>query len=101
MLASRAPMGWNSWNTFTKDINEQLIKEMADAMVDGGYLAAGYEYLVIDDCWSKKERDENGMLVADEEKFPNGMRTKPLSASSGRRWPLSPPVSRPERHRSQ
>ena len=74
MLASRAPMGWNSWNTFTKDINEQLIKEMADAMVDGGYLAAGYEYLVIDDCWSKKERDENGMLVADEEKFPNGMK---------------------------
>ena len=74
MLASRAPMGWNSWNTFTKDINEQLIKEMADAMVDGGYLAAGFEYLVIDDCWSKKERDENGMLVADEEKFPNGMK---------------------------
>ena len=50
MLASRAPMGWNSWNTFTKDINEQLIKEMADAMVDDGYLAAGYDYLVIDDC---------------------------------------------------
>ena len=61
MIASRAPMGWNSWNTFTKDIDEQLIKETADAMVDGGYLAAGYEYLVIDDCWSKKERDENGM----------------------------------------
>ena len=74
MIASRAPMGWNSWNTFTKDIDEQLIKETADAMVDGGYLAAGYEYLVIDDCWSKKERDENGMLVADEEKFPNGMK---------------------------
>ena len=74
MLASRAPMGWNSWNTFTKDINEQLIKEMADAMVDDGYLAAGYDYLVIDDCWSEKERDQNGMLVADREKFPNGMK---------------------------
>ena len=74
MLASRAPMGWNSWNTFTDDINEQLIKDTADKMVSDGYLAAGYEYLVIDDCWSKKERDENGMLVADEKKFPNGMK---------------------------
>lgn len=63
MLASRAPMGWNSWNTFTKDINEQLIKEMADAMVDGGYLAAGYEYLVIDDCWSKKSVTKTACLL--------------------------------------
>ena len=23
------PMGWNSWNTFGRDINEQLILDMA------------------------------------------------------------------------
>lgn len=34
-------------------------------MVKDGYKDAGYEYLVIDDCWSLKERNENGHLVAD------------------------------------
>ena len=58
MLAKKPPMGWNSWNTFGNDISEQLIMETADAMVDLGYQKAGYEYLVIDDCWSKKERDD-------------------------------------------
>ena len=67
-------MGWNSWNTFGTDINEQLIRDTADKMVDTGLLNAGYEYLVIDDCWSLKERDENGRLAADPEKFPNGMK---------------------------
>lgn len=74
MLAQRPPMGWNSWNTFGKDIHADLIKEMADAMVDLGYLDAGYEYLVIDDCWAEKERDENGKLVPDKTKFPDGMK---------------------------
>lgn len=67
-------LGWNSWNTFTWDINEQLIRDVADVFVSEGYLEAGYEYIVIDDCWSLKERDANGNLVADPEKFPNGMR---------------------------
>ncbi len=67
-------MGWNSWNTFTWDINEELIRETADKMVENGYRDAGYEYVVIDDCWSLKERDADGNLVADPEKFPNGMK---------------------------
>lgn len=67
-------MGWNSWNTFGSDINEQLIFETADKMVSEGLLERGYEYLVIDDCWSLKERDEKGCLAADPEKFPHGMK---------------------------
>lgn len=73
-MAYTPPMGWNSWNTFTWDINEELIKKVADVFVEQGYKAAGYEYIVIDDCWSLKERDENGNLVADPAKFPNGMK---------------------------
>ncbi len=68
------PLGWNSWNTFTWDINENLIKEVADLFVTEGYKEAGYEYIVIDDCWSLKQRDEKGNLVADPEKFPSGMK---------------------------
>ena len=69
------PMGWNSWNTFYNQISEELIISTADAMVKNGLCEAGYEYLIIDDCWSSKERDENGKLVADPEKFPNGIKS--------------------------
>lgn len=74
MLAQKPPMGWNTWNTFGPNINEKLIMEIADTMVEKGYKDAGYEYLVIDDCWSLRDRDENGRLVADPVKFPNGMK---------------------------
>ena len=67
-------MGWNSWNTFTDKISEDLIKETVDVMKDQGFLEAGYEYVVMDDCWSLKERDSEDRLVADPEKFPNGIK---------------------------
>lgn len=74
LLAPVPPMGWNSWNTFYDKISEELIFGIADAMVENGLKDAGYEYLIIDDCWSKKERDANGCLVPDPEKFPNGLK---------------------------
>lgn len=74
MLAKKPPMGWNSWNTFGQNINEKIVLEIADAMVEKGYKDAGYEYVVIDDCWSLKERSSEGLLVADPEKFPHGMK---------------------------
>ncbi|MCP1182189.1 glycoside hydrolase family 27 protein [Paenibacillus sp. 1781tsa1] len=74
VLGFAPALGWNSWNTFTWDINEQLIRDVADVFVSEGYLAAGYEYIVIDDCWSLKERDASGNLEADPEKFPSGMK---------------------------
>ncbi len=74
MIAERPPMGWNSWNTFGVDITEKLIFEIADVMAQQGYKDCGYEYLVIDDCWQLKERDQDGRLVPDPEKFPHGMK---------------------------
>ena len=73
-LALTPPMGFNTWNTFAKDINEILIKQTADAMVKNGMRDAGYTYIVIDDCWSLKERDAEGNLVPDPAKFPSGMK---------------------------
>jgi hypothetical protein len=35
-LAAAPPMGWNSWNTFGEDINEQVVKGAADKMVELG-----------------------------------------------------------------
>lgn len=74
MVRNTPALGFNTWNTFGENINEQLIRELADAMVDTGLLAAGYNYLVIDDCWAEKQRDEEGRLVPDHRKFPGGMK---------------------------
>ena len=72
-LAPTPPMGWNSWNKFGCNVSEDLIKEMADAMVETGMKDAGFEYIVIDDCW-QVDRDENGVIVADPDRFPSGMK---------------------------
>jgi alpha-galactosidase len=73
-LAMTPPMGWNSWNTFETNIDEKLVKETADIMVSSGMVAAGYNYIVLDDGWMTKERDANGNLVPDPIKFPSGMK---------------------------
>ena len=73
-LALTPPMGWNSWNHFACDnVNEDVIKEMADAMVSSGMRDAGYEYINVDDCW-QVARDESGQIVVDSLKFPSGIK---------------------------
>lgn len=72
-LCPTPPMGWNSWNKFGCNVSEKLIKETADAMVQNGLKDAGYEYIVIDDCW-QIGRDGNGNIIPDPERFPNGMK---------------------------
>lgn len=74
-LASTPPMGWNSWNNFGPKVSEEAVRQTADAFVKIGLKDCGYEYLVIDDCWSVKTgRDTNGDLVPDPDRFPHGMR---------------------------
>lgn len=72
-LADTPPMGWNSWNKFACNINEQLIREVADAMVETGLRDAGYVYLNLDDCWHG-QRDSLGFIQPDPERFPSGMK---------------------------
>jgi alpha-galactosidase len=72
-LAKTPPMGWNSWNKFACNVSEKLIKETADALASTGMKDAGYEYLVIDDCW-QVSRDAKGDIVADPKRFPSGIK---------------------------
>src|SRR5881397_2304052 len=75
MTASAPTMGWNSWNSFgCGGLTETLVRETADAMVNGGLLAAGYDTLTLDDCWSAVSRDASGNLTNDPAKFPSGMK---------------------------
>ena len=73
-LAPTPPMGWNSWNTFESNISEELIEGIADTMIANGMRDAGYSYIVIDDCWALRDRDPEGNIVPDPQKFPNGMK---------------------------
>lgn len=72
-LALTPPMGWNSWNKFQCNVNEQIVRDTADAMVSSGMRDVGYQYVVIDDCWHGP-RDANGFITADPQKFPSGIR---------------------------
>ncbi|MBN1407661.1 MAG: glycoside hydrolase family 27 protein [Calditrichaceae bacterium] len=72
-LALTPPMGWNTWNTFAHEIDEQLIRESADAIVSSGMKDAGYIYINLDDCWHGK-RDSLGFIHPDPEHFPSGMK---------------------------
>lgn len=72
-LAETPQMGWNSWNKFQGNISEEVIKGIADAMVEEGLLEAGYTYLNIDDTWHGK-RDADGFIQPDPKKFPSGMK---------------------------
>ncbi|MEH1127225.1 glycoside hydrolase family 27 protein [Micromonospora sp. CPCC 206061] len=68
------PMGWNTWNTFGCNINETLIRQMADAIVANGMRDLGYKYVVVDDCWFNPNRDAAGNLQGDPTRFPSGMK---------------------------
>jgi len=83
-LALTPPMGWMSWVRYAcetncalypKDcINQELYKEMADAMADLGYKDVGYRYINIDDCWSEMRRDPvTNKLLPDRQRFPDGI----------------------------
>ncbi|WAQ98162.1 AGAL-like protein [Mya arenaria] len=82
-LALTPPMGWLTWERFRCNtdcvnrpddcISETLIKVMADHLAADGYLAAGYQYIIIDDCWLAPDRDAHGRLQPDPVRFPSGI----------------------------
>ena len=72
-LARTPPMGWNSWNKFACNVTEDAVRSVADAMVKSGMKDAGYQYIVIDDCW-QVARDAEGNIQADPRKFPAGIK---------------------------
>uniref|UniRef100_A0A1B6FU31 Alpha-galactosidase n=1 Tax=Cuerna arida TaxID=1464854 RepID=A0A1B6FU31_9HEMI len=83
-LALTPPMGWLSWERYRcitdcelypdECISEWLFRNVSDLIVSEGYAAVGYEYVIIDDCWLAKTRDENGRLQPDPDRFPSGIK---------------------------
>jgi alpha-galactosidase len=72
-LAPTPPMGWNSWNKFGCNFSENMIRQMADALVQSGMKDAGYQYIVIDDCW-QVAHNKDGDIIADPQHFSSGIK---------------------------
>lgn len=85
-------LGWNSWNTFNCDVNEDHFLTAAEELVNRGLKDAGYEYVnskkvshdlyaiqlivTVDDCWMMKDgRDDDGHLIPNVTRFPDGIKS--------------------------
>ncbi|PYY08329.1 MAG: alpha-galactosidase [Acidobacteria bacterium] len=68
-LAKTPPMGWNSWNNFKNKVSDEVVRQIADAMVSSGMRDAGYSYINIDDTW-EGQRDAKGNITSNQ-KFPS------------------------------
>ncbi|KAJ3448432.1 alpha-galactosidase/alpha-n-acetylgalactosaminidase [Anaeramoeba flamelloides] len=68
------PMGFNTWNHFACDIDENLAISTMDKMISLGLSDVGYEYFNLDDCWMASERNAKGELVSDSKRFPSGLK---------------------------
>ena len=66
-------MGWSSWNTFSVNISEDIIKGQADAMVSQGLKDAGYQYINIDDGF-QYGRTPEGKVCIHPQRFPHGLK---------------------------
>ncbi|KAG9197770.1 hypothetical protein G6514_001050 [Epicoccum nigrum] len=67
-------MGYNTFNAFGCEYNEEKLLSMAHSMVEEGLVEAGYNSMIFDDCFTQKRRGEDGELLEDPERFPSGMR---------------------------
>jgi alpha-galactosidase len=80
-MGTLPPMGLSTWSVFRTNVNDTLIRQLADAMVSSGMAAVGFTSLLVDDGWEGQgckgclpNRDEQGNLVVDPMKFPLGMK---------------------------
>lgn len=71
-LSQSPVMGWSTWNAYACEIDEDVVLQSAKVLAE--LKEFGYEYLNIDDCWQAKERNAQGVLEADPEKFPKGLK---------------------------
>ena len=83
-LARTPWMGWSAWEVFqattpaqnaNHSLSDRLVRETADALVDGGFAVAGYRIVWVDDAWMLPERDHvTGALVPDPARWPHGIK---------------------------
>ncbi|PPQ86692.1 hypothetical protein CVT25_006767 [Psilocybe cyanescens] len=66
-------LGYNTWNAYQCNIDENLMLTTAKLMKSLGLQAAGYNFVNIDDCYAEKNRTASGDIQEDKVRFKNGM----------------------------
>jgi hypothetical protein len=67
------PMGWNSWNAFGSNIDEEKLLASAQVIRDSGLQAKGYRYIDLDDGWWLKRRQPDGRILIRTANFPSAV----------------------------
>ena len=52
-----------AWNAFACDYDQEKVLAQADAMVKYGLVEAGYNSIILDDCFTLKNRGTDGELI--------------------------------------
>ncbi len=69
LLALTPPMGWNSWNVWAGNVDDQKVRDAGQAIINTGLADYGFQYVNIDDCW-EAGRDSSGNIQTNT-KFPD------------------------------
>lgn len=67
-------LGFDTFNAFGCDYNASSVLAQAKAMQAHGLVNAGYNIIILDDCYALKERNATGHMVPDPKKFPDGIK---------------------------
>ena len=69
---TRPPLGWSAlYGAPFSDVNETIVRQAAQGLVDGGFAAAGYSYVILDDWYAA--RDADGRMIGLPSAWPSGM----------------------------
>jgi alpha-galactosidase len=68
-IALTPPMGWNSWNSWAENVDQEKVLTSAKILVSSGLINHGWTYVNIDDTWQGKRTGKDKALLSNE-KFP-------------------------------
>ena len=68
-IALTPPIGWNGWNSWARNIDQEKVISSANAMVSKGLSQHGWTYINIDDAW-QGQRGGKYNAIQPNEKFP-------------------------------
>ena len=69
-LALTPPMAWNSWNAYGVNVSVARVRAAAQALIDQGLAAKGWNGVHVDDGWQAAQRSADGTLHGNE-RFPD------------------------------
>ncbi|HTJ79435.1 MAG TPA: NPCBM/NEW2 domain-containing protein [Rariglobus sp.] len=70
-IALTPPMGWNSWNCWGAQVDQEKVLSSARALVKAGLDQHGWTYINIDDAWQGKRGGPYNAIQPDEKRFPD------------------------------